>query len=260
VPAPLRALYVAIEKVAATVTHRFIAVGEEVRESYVEARVVAPGQCAVIYSGMDLGRFQRAGSLGEEEVRALRGESGIPADAVVIGSASRLEERKGHRYLIDAVAELARSFPQVHLLVAGDGPLREALDEQTRRAGMSGRVHFLGHRPDAERVIAMIDIFALTSTNEGLPRVLVQAAAMGKPIVAFAAPGVREVVVHGQNGYVVKIGDVGGLVAHLQQMLEDLPAARAMGRRGPALVDERWSVSRMVDSLSEVYDDLLEAA
>lgn len=257
---PRRLLYVAIERAAAALTHRFIAVGEEVRAGYVRAQVVSRDRCAVIYSGMDLLPFKQVSLLGETEVQALRREFGLPAGALVLGAVARLEERKGHAYLIDAVAELAAEIPQLHLLVAGDGPMREALGARVRRMGLGGQVHFLGHRRDVEQVMAMIDIFVLTSTLEGLPRVLVQAAAAGKPIVAFGAEGVREIVVDGLNGYVVQIGDVRALVAHLRRMLGDLETARTMGRQGIALVDERWSVGRMIGALSETYDEILEAA
>lgn len=259
-PGPRRALYIAAERAAAALTHRFIAVGEEVRAGYEEAGVVGPLRCEVIYSGMDLGRFKRAANLRAGEMTALRRELGLPPDAVIACVVSRLEARKGHSYLLAAMAELAPEFPRLHFAIAGAGPLRESLMDRVATHGLTARVHFLGHRTDVERVMAAADIIALTSNLEGLPRVLVQAAAAGKPILAFAAPGVREVVVHGHNGYVVPVADERGLTAYLRRMLLDPEATREMGRRGQELIDERWSESTMVSQINTVYEELWRAA
>jgi glycosyltransferase involved in cell wall biosynthesis len=257
---PRRAAYVAIERMTAALTDRALAVGTGVRDEYVRAGVVAAGECEVVYSGMDLGRFRQAAELGGADVRAIRREIGLPDAAVVVGCVSRLVEGKGHPILLEAIARIAPETPDLALILAGDGPLREPLAALAVRLGIADRVHFLGFRADVERIMAVTEILVHASFYEGLPRSLVQAAVVGRPILAFGVPGVREVVEHGENGYVVDVGDVDGLVAHLRVLLNDRESARAMGLAGRKLIDDRWAESRMLDALTEVYDELLAAA
>jgi glycosyltransferase involved in cell wall biosynthesis len=105
--------------------------------------------------------------------------------------------------------------------------------------------------------MAALDVKAFASEREGLPQVLVQAAAVGLPDVAFEAEGVRELVKDGVNGYVLPQGDVAGMIRALTKLLEQPHLARTMGARGPQLVDGRWQVETMQQKTLALYESLL---
>lgn len=255
---PLRhRVYVALEKISAALTDKMISVGEDLKERYLQRRIGNPGQYLIIRSGMDLGEFYRAGSAGSEQQHRIRESLGLRDTDYVIGNISRLEPRKGHGYFIEAAAAICPKHPEVKFLIVGDGELRGALEQQVRELNLSGVVLFTGFRKDIAQVLATFDILALTSLWEGLPRVLVQAAAVGKPIVSFSVEGAREIVEEGKNGFVVPAKDVSLLVERLTWLIENPRAGRQMGEWGKSRVDDEWRVETMVEKIQNLYDKLL---
>ena len=254
--APLRAFYVLLERIAGRFTHQFITVGEDMRATYVNAGIGDAASYETIYSGMPLQEFLDAGTMDDAERAALRAALGYGPDHRLVVVAARLEPRKGHTYLFEAVARIHARHPLLRVLVLGEGPLRRELEARTRELGIDGVVRFFGHRMDFARVLAASDISVLTSLWEGLPRVLVQSAAAGRPIVTFDVEGAWEVVRDGVNGLIVPSKDVATLAARLEQLLADRDWARALGAAGPARVSTQWTVEAMVDRLDRKYQEL----
>ena len=257
VSAPLRALYVALERVAARRCDALIAVGEDVKRKYLAERIGREDQYVTIASGMDVAAF--------EEVRddprcrdVVRSELGLSKSDVVVGMVSRLEPRKGWRHLFEAAAQLAPIFPGLRVLVVGEGSQRRELEANVRRLGLTDRVRFAGYRPDVARVIAAFDVAALTSLWEGLPRVLVQYSLLEKPIVTFDVEGAHEVVQDGGSGYVVGAGNGAALGERLQRLVADPELRAQMGRRARERVVGRWDAGLMVDRIADVYEAVRE--
>jgi len=146
--------------------------------------------------------------------------------------------------------------PEARLLVLGDGPLRRSLEWQAVAMGIDDITHFAGHHHDLPRVLAACDVSVLTSLWEGLPRVLVQSAAAGRPIVTFDVEGAWEVVRDGTNGFIVPSRDVDAFAARLESLLADRGRARALGRAGRERVGSRWTVETMVERLDRIYQRL----
>lgn len=255
---PLRyALYWALEKSAALVTDWWIAVGEEVRQAHLDFSFGTAENFCVIHSGMDLRQFETAAEHSAERRRAIRASLGVPPDVPVIGKAARLEPVKGHAYFLDLAERLARTHPTAHFVAVGAGGLLDALREDARRRGLAERVHFAGYRHDIADVLSALDVVVLTSLMEGLPRVLVQAAATGVPSVSFEVEGVHEIVREGVSGYVVPSKDVDALAARVGGLLDDPVRARAMGAAARSLVHEGWTIEKMVADIEAVYLDLM---
>jgi glycosyltransferase involved in cell wall biosynthesis len=253
IPRHQRLFYLALERIAARFTHQFIAVGEDVKDIYLRHGVGAPEAYETIYSGMPLGEYLEAGAMGEDERAAVREELGYQPQHQVVAMAARLEERKGHVYLFEAVRRVLPAHPELRVLVLGDGPLRDALAWQVTAMGLAGVVRFAGHRHDLPRVLAACDVSVLTSLWEGLPRVLVQSAAAGKPILTFDVEGAWEVVRDGANGFIVPSRDVDAFTLRLRTLLDDRARARALGRAGRERVGERWTVETMLERLDDTY-------
>jgi glycosyltransferase involved in cell wall biosynthesis len=138
--------------------------------------------------------------------------------------------------------------------------MRLRLEARARELGLHEVVRFLGHRHDLPRVLAAADVAVLTSLWEGLPRVLVQAAAAGRPIVTFDVEGAWEVVRDGRNGFVVPSRDVDQFAGRLETLLVEHERARAMGRAGRHEVGSRWTVETMLDRLDDLYGRWAAAA
>ncbi len=254
--APMRAFYVLLERIAGRFTHQFITVGEDMRAIYVNAGIGDAASYETIYSGMPLQEFLDAGAMDDAERAELRATLGYGPGLQLVVVAARLESRKGHSYLFDAVALIRERHPDLRVLVLGEGPLRRELEARTRELGIDGVVRFFGHRMDFARVLAACDISVLTSLWEGLPRVLVQSAAAGRPIVTFDVEGAWEVVREGVNGLIVPSKDVATLASRLDRLLTDREWARALGAAGPARVTDQWTVEAMIDRLDRTYQEL----
>lgn len=248
-----RMFYLMLERIAARFTHQFVAVGEDVKDIYLREGIGTDAEYETIYSGMPLREYLDAGAMPESERDALRAELGFEPGHRVIVMAARLEPRKGHGYLFHAVQRLKPEHPELRVLVVGEGPIRAQLEAQCRTLGIDDRVVFLGHRHDLPRVFAAADVSVLTSLWEGLPRVLVQSAAAGKPIVTFDVEGAWEVVRDGRNGFVVASQDVPAFTERLRTLLVEHERARSMGAAGREAVGSRWTVETMLDRLDDLY-------
>ena len=188
---------------------------------------------------------------------AVRAALGIPAEAPLVVCAARLEPEKDVATLIRAMREVATAFPLVHCVVTGDGSQRPILEEQVKRAGLASTVHLLGFRSDAPAVIAAGDVFAIPSVAEPFGLVLVEAMAMGKPIVATRAGGPMEIVVDREPGLLVPASAPAALAAAIVALLRDPERRAAMGRRGRERYERRFTADRMARETASVYRRVL---
>jgi glycosyltransferase involved in cell wall biosynthesis len=254
---PVRyALYWTLEKVTAPMTHRIVSVGDDLRRRYLGAGIGSAAQYRVIRSGMPLRQFEAAADLSFERRQEIRASLGVPPGAPLVGKVARLEEPKGHRFFLQMAERLSEAWPDAHFVAIGTGDLLEALREETRRRGVADRVHFAGYRDDIAEVLAALDVLVLTSLWEGLPRVLVQAAATGVPSVTFDVEGAHEIVRDGQTGYVVPSKNVTVLADRVADLLADPTRARAMGQAGRSMVHDGWTIETMVAEIDALYEEL----
>jgi glycosyltransferase involved in cell wall biosynthesis len=251
-------LYWGLEKATARFTDRIISVGEDLQQRYLRAGIGVPERYQLIRSGMELSAFSTAAAMGPEARAAVRRSLGVPPEAPVVGQVARLEERKGYRYFLDLAEMVLQRIPGAHFVGLGSGDQHQALLAEVERRGLSGRVHFPGFRHDIADALAALDVAVLTSLWEGLPRVLVQAAAAGVPAVAFAVEGAHEVVKENVNGWVVPVRDVARMAEYVVALLSDPARARAMGAAGRALVHEGWTAEAMVGEIAVVYEELIQ--
>ncbi|MBM3289478.1 MAG: glycosyltransferase family 4 protein, partial [Candidatus Hydrogenedentes bacterium] len=171
---------------------------------------------------------------------AFRARYGIPGDAVVAGTVSRVSIEKGHTHLIDAAAQLRGRCPQLRVLIVGQGPAKQALEEQTSRLGLHDCVVFAGFCDDLPAAFAAMDIFAQPSVQqEGLPTAILEAQAAGLPVIASDIGGVSESV-HG--GILVPPGDARALANAIELWIDNAAARRSIGDTARAHVEESFSI------------------
>jgi glycosyltransferase involved in cell wall biosynthesis len=174
----------------------------------------------------------------------------------VVGNVAALTDHKDHATLLRAAARLAARHDTVRFVIVGEGALRAPLEAQARALGLDGRVIFAGFRDDLDRLIPAFDVFCLSSHMEGLGTSLLDAMAYSRPVVATAAGGIPEAVVHDVTGLVVPVRDAEALADALHALLRDPARREALGRAGRQRFEERFTADRMIEATLRVYDEL----
>jgi len=245
-------LFIILEKFAAHVTDRLVMLTEQEKEDHLHYCIGKEELFTVIHSGVNLEPFLQT----DKDRERMRKELGIPADAFVIGSVGRLTAVKGQRYLLEAVAKLSGDIPGLFCLLLGDGELREELKARAADLGIGEHVLFLGWRDDVAAVISVFDVFVLPSLNEGMGRVIVEAMAAGKPIVASDIGGIRNLIDPQISGILVPPADPETLTAAIKDLYRD-PAQRAsMGEAGRQRA-AAFSDTAMIEKIDTLYSELI---
>ena len=211
------------------------------------------GKVATVHNGMYLSDEE----LGANPIEVRR-EMSLSFDWPLIVHVARLaKQNKGHRFMFAAMTIIAKHFPNAHLLVVGDGPLRESLEATSRDLGVASNVHFVGAHRDVGRFYAAADIVVLPSILETFGNVSIEAMAFGKPVVASRVGGIPEVVIDGQTGLLVPPKDPNAIAAAILQLLRDPALRQRMGEAGRARMQKHFTMDRVAREVETVYARLV---
>lgn len=211
-----------------------------------------PGRVRVIHTGLDLAQVQH----GDGD--AARARYGLPPEAVVVGTVSRIYVEKGHTYLMHAAARLKDLVPPVYLLIVGDGPLRPDLEAEAVELGIQDRVVFTGFCEDLPGALAAMDVFALPSIlEEGFPTAVLEAQAAGLPVIATDKGGTRETIDVGQTGLLVPPKDAASLAGAIAELAQDVPRRKAMAQAAPEWIAGSFTLDDMIAQVAATYDEAL---
>jgi glycosyltransferase involved in cell wall biosynthesis len=208
-------------------------------------------------NAVDLTRFSP--TVGFDRARK-RHELGADEDTALICSVARLDPSKGHRFLLEAAALLKERHPTARYLLAGAGREQERLAAQARRLGIDGIVTFLGVRDDVPELLAASDLFVLPSSNEGLSQAMLEAMALGVPVVATRVGGATELVMTRGTGWLVPPEAPRQLAEAIVEALSQPWLAASYARRAGDLVRQEYALDRPVDRLEAVYRDVVARA
>jgi len=239
------------ERCLAPLARRLVTLTHAGAEEHLSRGLGRRDQYRTLPSGIDLGRLRAARS-GRE---ACRRRLGYGPDDRVVGTLARLEPIKGVEEVVRGFCAVARSRPHLHLFVAGDGPLRARLIDLARRAGVLERVRLAGEWIAPEEILPALDIFVLASRNEGMGRALVEAMALGIPVIGTAVGGVPELLLEGEAGLLVPPGRPQPLADAMARLADERVFAAALGRRGRAR-SVAFGAGRMVHSLLRLYREV----
>ena len=227
-------------------TDRIVTTGERLRAQVMAETGVAPERVVSIPTGIDLARFLPG------ERAAARAALGLPAADPIVGIVATLRSWKGHRYLLEALAAMARK--DVRLVIVGDGPQRGALEARAAELGIAARVRFAGNQDDVAPWMQAFDLFCLPSyANEGVPQALMQAMACGLAVVSTPVGSIDEIVVDGETGVLVPPEDAIRLRESIERLLGDEGERRALGTRAAQAARERFGEARMVERMVAVF-------
>jgi glycosyltransferase involved in cell wall biosynthesis len=243
-----------IEALLSRATGTLIAVSDEVRDDLVGFGVAPHDRFVVVPYGFDLPEW---GETDDEARARIRGELGLSDATFAIGWAGRLTAIKRPLDLVRTLRAVLDRDVDAVLVLVGDGELRAETEGLARELGVSGRTHFAGFQQRIREWYAAVDASLLTSANEGTPVVAIESLAAERPVVATRAGGTATVVRDGESGYLLAIGDVGGLAARLAELAVDPELRRRLGEAGAADVRERFATARMADEIEAVYERLL---
>lgn len=230
------------------------AVSEHVRRSIRYpppfSRVRMP-KVETLYHGLDMAAVE-----GWQDADGVREEFGIDAGATLIGTIANFRPQKRHFILLEVADLVRRRIPSVRFLFVGQGPLEDAVKKRASQMGLEDVVVFAGFRSDVPRVLAALDVFALSSGWEGLSIALLEAMARGLPAVATRAGGVPEVIEDGRNGLLVPLNDPQSMAEEIVRVVENRSLAETLGAEA-RLRARRFNIIDAVRREEAVYAELL---
>ncbi|NOY70511.1 MAG: glycosyltransferase family 4 protein [Deltaproteobacteria bacterium] len=240
------------EKIVEPATDCIVALTNGEMADYLSLSLTAPEKMRVIHSGVDVADF----SARRTDPSSAREALGLPANALVVGTVGWLLPIKGPDILMSAMEKVWKSREDIYLVYVGKGELEPILRGRAQKTGVCQKVVFAGWRKDVADVLSAFDIFVLSSRNEGMGRVIVEAMAAGKPVVASRVGGIPDLVKHGVNGFLVPPEDPEALGEEILRLAADPELRNAMGAAGKRLAPS-YDISSMVEKLDVLYQEVV---
>jgi sugar transferase (PEP-CTERM/EpsH1 system associated) len=234
-------------------TDRVLAVCGALADNMTRQTGYARDRISVLLNGVDVNRF----APGRRE--AARAKLSLAPDEFVIGTVGRLVPVKDHDTLLHALAMLKRKNIRFKAVIAGDGPLREALAATAARLGVARSVDWLGSRDDVEDVLSALDVFVLSSASEGLSNTLLESMATGLPAVATRVGAADELIDHGRTGLLVAPGSAKPLAEALATVYASPDLRREMAARARRKAQQQFSLDRMAAAYEQLYLEVAHA-
>lgn len=245
-------VFIAMERYAARRTDRIVELTPGGVDEHLAMRIGRREQFAVVFSGIDVAPFESAMERRAQTRRAL----GYDDATFLVGAAGRLEPIKGFAYFVEAARRVCERCPNARFVLAGQGSLEAELRE--RAAPLGGRFRLLGAREDVPDLMAALDLFVLTSLNEGMGRVLLEAGAAGVASVATRVGGVPDIIEDTRTGLLVPPRDAAATADAVCAMAGDDARRRAMGQAARHRVVPEYSLERMQQKIETLYEALIE--
>jgi glycosyltransferase involved in cell wall biosynthesis len=247
------AVFTTLEQWMARVTDRIVTLTPRGIPEHLDRRIGHAAQYVAIPSGVNLDAVIRA-ALPQDVARK---HLETPSHQKLLVSVGRLVPIKGYNVLVAALPKILAAVPETHLMIAGDGELRETLEQEAERLGVRHALILLGARSDVPIILSAADLVILPSLNEGMGRALVEAMALGKAVVATSVGGVPYVVVEGETGLLVPPSDPDALAAAIITLLKDPERCRMMGEAGRRRAYEEFSLTVMEARIVSLYRECL---
>jgi glycosyltransferase involved in cell wall biosynthesis len=242
-----------VERIFSRFTDRMVALTDGEKDDYINLSVCSPEKICKIHSGVDVNKFMHANGNRVEKRRSL----GLDQNEAVIGFVGWLLPIKGPDYLLKAMDYVWHEHQEASLVLVGKGDMDVDLRTEALKKNVNGKVKFLGWREDIDEIMPLFDMLVLPSLNEGMGRVLVEAMAAGKPVVASRVGGIPDLVRHAETGYLVPPADEKALADGIKKLLDDPEKAKQMGQRGKEYC-RQFSLEAMIEKLDNLYSDLLQ--
>jgi len=233
--------------------HKIITISEGIRRVLIDCGI-DENRIEMVRSAVVVEQFQL-----ERDRSWFHSEFSVPEDVPVIGVIAQLIERKGHRYLFEAVPDILKEFPDTQFILLGKGPMRQQLEHLASEMGIGKSVIFAGFRADIEKILPNLDIVVHPALREGLGVSLIQAACAGRPMVASGVGGIPEIVRDGQTGLLVNPADSQAIGKCILTLLRNPDLAQKLGENARKLAETEFSIDGMVEGNLRVYREVLRS-
>ncbi len=243
-----------LERLTARLADRIIVVSGAAKRFCIKEIGIPQDKIRLIYNGIDV-------DMGKSiltDKSAIRTQLSLNND-FILGCVGRFNEVKGHYYLIKAAAEVIKVYGKIKVLLIGSGPLGKYLRAVADKMGISGHIIFLDNRRDIPQVLDSLDLYILPSLQEGLSITLLEALAMGKPVIATAVGGNPEVIVDGQSGLLIPPKDYRALAEAIISLLNNREKAKDLGLRAMERVSEKFNIKNTVRETESLYETVMGA-
>lgn len=252
-----KAVYVMFDRFSERFVDRFIVVSETLRERLIKKHRIPSEKIVKICNGIEAEDYHIDSEFGYK----IKDEFSIEPDAKLIGTVGRLVWQKGLTYFIQAIKHIVDSELQIagkiKFLIIGEGNERKSLEKLVMKLGIENNVIFTGFRKDVKEILQALDIFVLPSIREGQPIILLEAMAMGKPIVATDIEGVNETVVDGLTGILLPPRDPHLLAEAIMYSLKDSKKAQEMGQAGRKIAEEKFNLKDKIKQHAQLYETII---
>ena len=239
-----------VDRALVPYTDLAIAVSDSTAEFVIGPRQMPARKVRVVYLGAPLDEFSRPRA--EEEIAAARAELGAAPGDFLVGTVTRLHDSKGNEYLVEAAARVLRERPHARFYLAGEGPLRDALETQAQALGLGDRFVFVGFVRDISRLLSAFDLSVFPSLWEGTPLTVFEALAAGKAIVATDADGLLDVLTDTHDALIVPRRDAAALASRIVRLIDD-PAERARLSGNARVTGEQYDILAFVRKMERLY-------
>ena len=243
----LQRIYIIIEKFLSKFTTITICVSNSDKKKGLAHKLFDPERCLVIRNGINHASFLSRKSSSSSKI------FDFAQGTHLICNVGSLDPVKGQKYLLAAFKLVTETLPNSKLLIIGDGPIRNDLISDSRKLGLENQVKFLGIRTDVREILALCDLFVLTSLWEGLPLSVLEAMTMGKAIVASRIAGIQEIIEDGKEGLLISPENPILIAEAMIKLLQDRSLAHVMGKRAQKKVSEQFRLDIMIKELEKVY-------
>jgi len=245
-------LFIYLERITAVITDKIITLTQRGKEEHLRYRIANENKFVPIYSGIDLKKYA---DFKIDKIQA-RQNLHIPSDIAFIGTVTRLDPIKGNKYFINALVQVFKVFPELKVAIVGEGSEKEELRRYVKQSGLSEKITFMGLCEDIRGILSALDIMVIPSLNEGMGRSLLEAQALGIPVIATNVGGIPEVVKDGMTGILVPPRDSPALARAIIKLLKDRSLREKMGEEARKWVDQRFSAETMVKKVADLYEKL----
>ena len=231
---------------------KIIAVSESVKENLIRKRRIRSSKIETIPNSVDLSCI--SGDISNKEnITNIRRSITIDNNTILIGTVAAFFARKGHEFLLKAASQIIDNHPNTKFIFIGEGSLRAEMEKITKDLGLTKNVEFLGYIENVLPYYLIFNIFVLPSLGEGMPLTLLEAMAMGMPVIATAVDGNKELVVNGETGLLVPPKDVSALTKAIEYMIENPRKTKEMGKAGKKRIRDKYTIQRNIDQTIDVY-------
>jgi len=252
---PRKAVYKMADHYSAKYVTQYITVSKVLKEILVKERNIPADKISVIYNGVELDQYNPNLQVSDEVRKSLE----ISDDYPIVGTIGRVVYQKGLTYFLEAAQYVYSKKQCVRFVIVGDGPEKVHLKRLANDLGISHLCTFAGLRFDIAKLLSAFDVFVLSSLLEGLPRVVIEAMAMARPIVGTDINGVREELIHDETGLLVPPADPKALGDAILKILDDQQMAERLGKKARQYTERMFDLKRTLAKVEELYEEIFNS-